>query len=205
MKRVFVLLLLSLAACRAMPHDDSVALFNGRDLTGWRQVGDAVWTVENGELVGAIGGGKQSFLVTTSEYSDFVLDLDLKNEMPGNSGIQVRSHQRDDGRVFGYQIEVDPSERAWSGGLYDEGRRAWLVDLKDKPEARAAFKVGEWNHYTIELDGAHIRTWVNGVAVVDATDGVDASGFIGLQVHSGNNTKMRWKNVRLREVFNCTR
>lgn len=175
----------------------AIELFNGRDLSGWRQIGDARWEIENGELIGSIGGGSQSFLATEAEFSDFMLELELKNELPGNSGVQVRSHQNEKGRVFGYQIEIDPSERAWSGGLYDEGRRGWLFDLKDAPEARAAFRNGDWNHYRIELRGNSIRTWVNGVPAVDTTDEADASGFIALQVHSGNNTRMRFRNVRL--------
>ena len=193
-----------LAACAA-PESASpgpaapraLELFNGRDLSGWRQIGDARWEVENGELVGSIGGGSQSFLATEAEFSDFMLELELKNELPGNSGLQVRSHQNDKGKVFGYQIEIDPSERAWSGGLYDEGRRGWLFDLKDAPEARAAFRNGDWNHYRIELRGNRIRTWVNGGPTVDTTDEADASGFIALQVHSGNNTRMRFRNLRL--------
>jgi len=194
-------------SCRSTDNAPSspraVELFNGRDLTGWRQVGDAKWTVVNGELLGETGGGSQSFLVTQREFADFTLELELKNEAPGNSGVQVRSHQDAKGRVYGYQIEIDPSDRAWSGGLYDEARRGWLQDLSDKPEARAAFKLGEWNHYRIELVGAHVRTWVNEVPVVDFVDesptDADASGFIALQVHSGQNTKVRWRNLRVTE------
>lgn len=190
----------ALAACRTTPSSaEAQPLFNGRDLAGWRAIGDAHWSVEEGELVGRVGGGKQSFLVTERDYSDFVLELELKN-LGGNSGVQVRSHQRENGQVYGYQIEVDPSDRAWSGGLYDEGRRAWLVDLKDKPLARAAFKRGEWNHYRIELAGSRIRSWVNGVLVVDAIDNADSSGFIGLQVHSGNDCSMRWRRITLRPL-----
>lgn len=178
----------------------SRALFDGTTLAGWRAIGDARWTVEDGCIVGAIGGGKQSFLVTEKEYGDFVLDVDLQNELPGNSGVQVRSHQRENGAVFGYQIEIDPSPRAWSGGLYDEGRRAWLADLSKDPLARAAFTPGKWNHYRIECLGPHVRTWVNGTRCVDALDPIDAAGFIGLQVHSGRDTKVRWRNFELREL-----
>ncbi len=199
MRFMRALLLTSLGAC-ATPEPlapQSLALFNGRDLSGWREIGDARWEVDGGELVGSIGGGSQSFLATQAEYSDFVLELELCNELPGNSGIQVRSHQNDKGRVYGYQIEVDPSERAWSGGLYDEGRRGWLVNLEGRAEARAAFRKGEWNRYRIELRGIRIRTWVNDISIVDTTDDADASGFIALQVHSGNNTHIRFRNVRL--------
>lgn len=187
-----------LAGCTAAPQQPTaIELFNGRDLSGWRELGDARWEVDSGELVGSIGGGSQSFLATEREFSNFVLELELKNELPGNSGVQVRSHQNEKGRVYGYQIEIDPSERSWSGGLYDEGRRGWLFDLKERPEARAAFRRGEWNHYRIELRGHHIRTWVNGVPAVDTTDDADATGFIALQVHSGNNTRVRFRSVRL--------
>ena len=186
------------AACHATSeHTTCADVFNGRDLSGWRAVGDAKWSVDDGCIVGAIGGGHQSFLVTEKSFADFTLDVDLLNEMPGNSGIQVRSHQKETGQVFGYQIEIDPSERAWSGGLYDEGRRAWLQDLSKNPAARAAFNVGDWNHYKIECIGPHIRSWVNGVACADFVDEMDKDGFIGLQVHSGDNTRMRWRNFEL--------
>ncbi|MBK7876841.1 MAG: DUF1080 domain-containing protein [Planctomycetes bacterium] len=175
-------------------------LFDGTTLTGWRAIGDARWTVEDGALVGAVGGGRQSFLASETEFADFVLDVDLKNELPGNSGIQVRSHQNAKGAVYGNQIEIDPSARAWSGGLYDEGRRGWLADLSKDPLARAAFRPGEWNHYRIECIGPHVRTWVNGTPCVDTLDPIDASGFLAFQVHSGNDTKLRWKNAELREL-----
>lgn len=183
----------------ALPRPSN-ALFDGKTLAGWREVGDATWTVEDGQLVGAVGGGKQSFLVTEKEYADFVLDVDVRNELPGNSGIQVRSHQDAKGVVFGNQIEIDPSARAWSGGLYDEGRRGWIADLAKDSAARAAFKRGEWNHYRIECVGPHVRTWVNGTRCVDALDPLDDAGFIGLQVHSGKDTKVRFANFELREL-----
>lgn len=204
--RALLIVLLALAACRVSAPSETgtresrIELFNGRDLSGWREVGDAVWRVENGELVGEVGGGAQSFLVTEREFGDFRLELELRNDGPGNSGVQVRSHQKPSGQVYGYQIEIDPSSRAWSGGLYDEGRRGWLQNLADNDAARAAFKLGEWNRYRIELVGPRIRTWVNDVPVVDFTDDADASGFIALQVHSGKTTRMRWRRIELVEL-----
>ena len=200
-----IVLALACAACRATDElqasveSSSVELFNGRDLTGWRQVGDAKWTVDDGCILGAIGGGHQSFLVTERTFGNFTFEVDVKNELPGNSGIQVRSHQKATGQVFGYQIEIDPSARAWSGGLYDEGRRAWLQDLAKNPAARAAFKPGEWNHFKIECMGSRIRSWINGVACADFVDEMDKDGFIGLQVHGGNDTRVRWRHFELVE------
>lgn len=178
----------------------AVEIFDGHTLTGWRLLGDADYSVEDAAILGVVGGGGQSFLVTERSFGDFVLDVELRNEDAGNSGIQVRSHVRDSGRLYGYQIEIDPSERAWSGGLYDEARRGWLDDLSDNEPGRAAFRPGEWNHYRIACVGPCIRAWVNGVPTADHMDTADLSGVIGLQVHSGNNTRVRWRGFVLADL-----
>ncbi|MEW6072771.1 MAG: DUF1080 domain-containing protein [Planctomycetota bacterium] len=178
---------------------EEAVLSTGEGLPGWRALGDAVWTAEDGAILGRAGGGHQSFLVTERSFGDFLLEVDVKNELPGNSGIQVRSHVRENGTLHGYQIEIDPSERAWSGGLYDEGRRGWLQDLAGNDAGRRAFRSGEWNHYRIECVGPWIRAWVNGVPTADCFDPADMEGAIGLQVHSGTDTRVRWRDFRLRE------
>jgi hypothetical protein len=197
--RFAVALAFALAPSCLPSRQPPIALFNGVDLSGWREIGDAQWSVEDGCLVGE-GAAHTSFLVTEREFSDFVLELDLRNESPGNSGIQIRSHQQPDGRVVGLQVEVDPSPRAWSGRLYDEARRGWPADSLDDPRARAAFVPGEWNHFRIECAEARIRTWINGVKVADTYDHLDREGFIGLQVHSGGQTRVRWRNLALSEL-----
>jgi hypothetical protein len=179
------------------PGSETIVLFDGETLAGWTVLGDAIYEVDEGSILGRVGGGGQSFLITDRTFADFRLDVDVKAELPGNSGIQVRSHVDDDGRLYGYQIEIDSSERAWSGGLYDEGRRGWLDDLSEDAHARTAFRTGEWNHYRIECLGPTIRAWVNGIKTADFVDDVDAEGVIGLQVHSGNNTRVRWRNLGL--------
>jgi hypothetical protein len=182
------------------------SLFNGKDLKGWNQKnGKAKYAVVNGEIVGTtVANTPNSFLCTDVDYGDFILELDLKIENM-NSGIQFRSlslPDYKDGRVHGYQMEVDPSSRAWSGGIYDEGRRDWLYIPDVNPEGKKAFKVGDWNKYRIEAIGPVIRTFVNGVPVAHLIDDLTAKGFIALQVHSiGGNVKegmtVRWKNIRI--------
>jgi hypothetical protein len=176
-------------------------LFDGT-LKGWKKVGGgATYQVEGDSIVGRVGPGSNTFLRTEKEYANFVLTLDMKLDVPSNSGIQFRSHQRDgDGRVFGYQAEIDPSPRAWSGGIYDEGRRGWLDDLKDHPKAQAAFRVAGWNNYKIQAQGPWLRTWVNGVPCANLIDTADAQGFIALQVHSAKKGQIRWRNIRIREL-----
>ncbi|MCP3903582.1 MAG: DUF1080 domain-containing protein [Planctomycetes bacterium] len=176
-------------------------LFDGHTLAGWRVVGGgATYAVEDGAIVGTVGPGPNTFLRTEREFGDFELRLEVRLEVPGNSGVQFRSHQRDDGRVYGYQCEIDPSERAWSGGIYDEGRRGWLASLADEPVARGAFRLDGWNAYVIRAEGARLRTWVNGVPCADLVDGADARGFVALQVHSGTQGRIRWRRIRLREI-----
>lgn len=182
------------------------ALFDGSTLDGWAQRGGkASYTVEDGCIVGrTVPNQPNSFLCTDKEYRNFILKAEFKIDRELNSGIQVRSHSLADyknGQVHGYQVEIDPSERAWTGGIYDEGRRGWLVDLKDKPEARAAFKQGEWNHLSIHCDGDTILTSLNGVEVATLTDSMTPTGFIALQVHGVGDRKepleVRWRNIQI--------
>ncbi len=182
-------------------------LFNGKDLSGWKQLnGKALYEVKNGEIIGkTVANTPNSFLVTEKEYGDFILTLDLLVESDMNSGIQFRSESKPDvqnGRVHGYQCEVDPSSRAWSGGIYDEARRGWLYTNEINPAAKTAFKVGKWNSYKIECIGNSIRTWLNGKAVAWVIDDMTPKGFIALQVHSIRNKAqegqiIRWKNVMI--------
>jgi type 1 glutamine amidotransferase len=183
------------------------SLFDGKTLSGWTQKnGKAKYTVEDGAIVGTtVLNSANSFLCTEKMYTDFILELEFLVEPGMNSGIQIRSHSYKDYnnyRVHGYQVEIDTAKRAWSGGIYDEGRRGWLFDLKDKPEAQAAFKQNQWNHYRIEAIGDRIRTWVNGVPAADLTDDMTAKGFIALQVHSSKEAdkKIKWRNIRIQDL-----
>ncbi len=191
-------------------------LFNGKDLKGWVQYnGKAHYTVEHGEIVGrTVPDQPNSFLSTEKLYGDFILELDLKVDTNMNSGIQFRSEQHDQNdhcvvadlhtpnRVHGYQMEIDPSTRQWSGGVYDESRRGWLYPLEYNEAAKKAFKNNAWNHYRIECIGNNIRTWVNGIACAHVIDDMTPKGFISLQVHEIKNPKdagqeVRWKNIRI--------
>jgi hypothetical protein len=185
-------------------------LFNGKDLNGWKAVaGKATFTVQDGIIEGsAVFGTGNTFLITEELYGDFILELDLKiSHISSNSGIMTRGQydpagQGGKGLVYGYQVEADPTPRAWSGGIYDEARRGWFYPLDLNPAAKAAFKLGEWNRYRIEVLGNTIKTWVNGQEVAYFVDDLDARGFIGLQVHSIQNKedegrKTYFRNVRI--------
>ncbi len=187
-------------------------LFDGKTTKGWIQRGGkAPYTVENGVLVGTcVDKEPNSFLCTEKEYDDFILEAEVNTE-GSNTGIQFRSHstpQYMDGRVHGWQMEIDPSPRAWTGGIYDEARRMWLYPTFINPNGRAAYKGnGNWNKYRIEAIGNTIRTFVNGVPVSHLVDTLVEKGFIALQVHSIQKPedigkKVRFKNVRIKTGAN---
>lgn len=192
---------------RQKEKDGFVRLFDGKSINGWVQRGgEAVYTVEGEAIVGrTVLNTPNSFLCPDGEYDNFVLEFEVKLNSDLNSGVQIRSHSTPEyreGRVYGYQVEIDPSPRGYSGGIYDEARRGWLQSPESNPEAVGAFKAGEWNAYTVEAVGDRIRTWVNGVAVADLVDGVDRSGFIGFQVHSAEKAglEVRWRNIWLKKL-----
>ncbi|MDT0642792.1 DUF1080 domain-containing protein [Zunongwangia sp. F363] len=182
-------------------------MFNGKDISGWTQKnGKAKYDVKDGAIVGTtVSGTPNSFLTTDKKYDDFILELDFKADPSMNSGIQIRSESRPDyqnNRVHGYQVEIDPSDRAWSGGIYDEARRGWLYPLNLNTSAQSAYKEDDWNHYRIEAIGDTIQTWVNGVAAANLVDDKTKEGFIALQVHAiGDDEEpgkqIMWKNVRI--------
>lgn len=182
-------------------------LFNGKDLSGWKQLnGKAKYQVKDGMIIGTtVSNQPNSFLATEKEYGDFILELEFKVDSPMNSGIQFRSESSpdyQDGRVHGYQLEIDPSPRQWSGGIYDEARRGWLYPMEYNPVAKAAFKNGQWNKYRLECIGNTIRSWVNGVAAAHLIDDMTAKGFIALQVHAVGKPEeaglqIRWRNIRI--------
>lgn len=200
-------LLLAMIVATAQAGSDWQPLFNGKDLQGWKQLnGKAKFEAINGEIVGTtVTGEPNSFLTTERDYGDFIIELELLVDTAINSGIQVRSLSRpayQHGRVHGYQVEIDPSARAWSGGLYDEARRGWLYTLELNPAAKKAFKNNQWNKYRVECIGHSIRTWVNGVPAAHVIDAETSSGFIALQVHSIADEKLagkqiRWRNIRI--------
>ncbi|MFD2291124.1 DUF1080 domain-containing protein [Mariniflexile gromovii] len=195
--------------CANTPKDTTpwVNLFDGKTLNGWHQKGgEAKYEVKDGAIVGStVHDTPNSFLTTDKMYGDFILELDYKVDSTMNSGIQIRSNSflyYKDGRVHGYQVEIDPSERAWSGGIYDEARRGWLSTMDNNPEAQKAFKQNDWNHYRIEAIGDTIKTWINNVPASHLIDDKTATGFICLQVHSIKpdkkaGTEIIWKNIKI--------
>ncbi|OFY51088.1 MAG: hypothetical protein A2Y87_09965, partial [Bacteroidetes bacterium RBG_13_46_8] len=203
----FMYFLVFFLPASAMAEEPWVELFNGKDLSGWVQRnGSAVYRVEKGEIAGrTVTGSPNSFLCTTADFSDFILEFEVKKDCVLNSGVQIRSNsypQFENGRVYGYQVEIENKpERRWSGGIYDEARRGWLYDLSSNMAGGNAYRFEGWNKYRIEAFGPSIKVWVNGVPAAHLIDDMTPSGFIGLQVHSiGKDSAMEGLEVRWRDI-----
>lgn len=184
-------------------------LFNGKNFNGWTKLnGTAEYKIVDGTIVGiSKTNTPNTFLATKKLYSDFILEFEFKVDEGLNSGVQFRSNSLKslrDGRVHGYQFEIDPSKRAWTGGVYDEARRGWLYALAGYPSAQKAFKNGEWNKARIEAIGNVIRTWVNDIPCANVLDDMTPSGFVALQVHSIKDASAEGKTIAWRNINICT-
>jgi hypothetical protein len=180
----------------------------GKNLNDWEKVGgNATYSLEDGVITGtAVLNSPNTFLTTKKSYSDFVLEYEMYVNSDMNSGVQIRSNidpNYRNGVFHGYQVEMDPSDRGFTGGIYDEQRRGWLYPLSRNEKARSALKRAAWNHFHIEVIGNTINTWVNGVHCARLVDDMTASGRIGLQVHSVSETsglegaEVKWRNLRI--------
>jgi glucose/arabinose dehydrogenase len=209
------LLLLSLALTLSARAADApwISLFNGRDLTGWKIVAKsdpANAVVEDGVMVLRQRPNtiEHTFVTSEKKYGDFILELDVKDDPGFNSGILLRCADAPADakvRLNGYQVKIDNTARAWTGGIFDDfgGNWKWLYDLKDDARARAAFKLGEWAHFRIECFGSNLRVWINGVPTCNLIDGKYREGYLAFKIHAvGKSPKagqaaIRFKNIRI--------
>ena len=208
MKRYLLCLSFILLVGLLQAQDGWQELFNGTDLDNFTQLnGNAEFRIQDYAIVGVSKlGTPNSFLATKKAYGDFILEFEVLVDNGLNSGVQFRSESKadyKDGRVHGYQCEIETSARKWAGGIYDEARRAWLYPLSRNEKGRQAFVSGQWNHYRIEAIGPYLRTWINGIQCANLVDNLTSEGFIAFQVHSiGDKAlegkKVRWKNIKIK-------
>lgn len=175
------------------------SLFNGKNLKGWNIHGTEKWYVEDGLLVCESGPDKEyGYLSTTKNYDDFELELEFLQEADGNSGVFFRS-TFEGTKVSGWQVEVAPPNRD-TGGIYESYGRGWLARIPDEKEN--ILRMGEWNNMRIRVEGGRVTTWLNGQQMVDLEDDkiAQGKGAIALQIHDGGGIKVKWRNMRVREL-----
>ena len=180
-------------------NTESVSLFNGVDLSGWTIHGTEKWYVEDGDLVCENGSDNEyGYLSTDEYYDDFILTLEYKQESNGNSGVFFRSTL--DGIIInGWQVEISPPGHD-TGGIYESYGRGWL--LKPEPIKDKSLKYGDWNSMKIMVKGDNVKTWLNGVEMININDQKigEGKGSIALQIHAGDDVKVRWRNIKLEKL-----
>jgi len=220
-----------IAGCASEPATDAdaggagecPALFDGESLDGWTMVGDADARVEDGTIVGsAVMEEGNSFLRTDEVFSDFDLELTFSIDEGFNSGVQFRSAQAEDtlrfdhqagngdryirvtppGTVYGYQAEIDPTDRGWTAQLYEESGRGWLQTFEQEP-SRLLIQPGLWHHMRIRAEGDSLKTWLDGQHIASMRDTMASAGFVALQVHTVYNEADVGKSVRFRNIRLC--
>jgi hypothetical protein len=187
----FVLAAVTLGDDRPLntPPPGFIALFNGKDLTNWKNEGKAKghWTVEDGILR---YDGNGDSLVTEKPYGDIELYVDWKIGKGGDSGIYLRGNPQ-------VQIWDNP---VGSGGLFNNEKNP------NKPTKVADRPVGEWNTFHIVIRGDKVTVDLNGERVVDnvtmenytdRSKPLPATGTIELQ-HHGN--PLEFRNIYLKEL-----
>jgi len=209
MKRCGLFLSLTLAAFaqRAdrpkLPGEDWVSLFNGKDLTGWTEIGKEKWWVEDETIRGQGITKDYGYLKTEKNYVDFHLSLRFKCEGDGNSGVFFRVDFKPGTADVsqGPQFEIDCTVGHHTGGVYDVGRQ-WIV--WPAPENETVVRHGDWNDYQLKVEGNRYISRLNGVLMVDFTDpkpNMKAhDGGIALQLHSGGRGNMRFKDIYVRDL-----
>jgi 3-keto-disaccharide hydrolase len=181
-----------------------VALFNGTNLSGWKNNGDEKWVVEDGTILCESAANKYGYLTTEKTYRDFDLRLKFKGEAAGNSGVffhaRIIGMDPDHGPdIEGMQVEVDPNVGKHTGGLYESGGRGWVA--MPTPQGEKALKPGEWNDLEVSVRADHIVTRLNATTVADYKDATPkfTDGVVGLQIHTGGGVRMRWKDIFILE------
>ncbi len=215
MMRYLLQVLVILLACAGHGNCDEpepwIPLFNGKDLDGWKIVAlsdPAPAVVEDGVLVlrQRRKTVEHTFVTTDRKYTDFILELDLKDDPGFNSGILLRcvdAPANANVRLNGYQVKIDNTPRAWTGGVFDDfgGSWQWMFDLSDDARARSAFKLGQWSHFRIECLGPEIKVWVNGIPTCLLIDGKYREGYIAFKIHAiGDNPKAGKSAIRFKDI-----
>lgn len=193
--------------CSALNAGQAFPLFDGKTFKGWDGDTNKTWRIEDGMIIGGDGKTKvpqNEFIATTRNYTNYVLRLKFK--LTGtdgfvNSGVQYHSQRiPNHNEMKGYQADLG---EGWFGAIYDESRRNKVMARPEEADVKKAVKLNEWNDYEVQTQGRRTILKINGVQMVDYTEAdesIPQFGRIGLQIHGGGTTEVRFKNVKIEEL-----
>jgi len=168
------------AACRPTdPAAEWKPLFNGRDMTGWEQVGGSHWEVKDGLLIGRQGeGNAPGDLFSTESFDDFELRVNYRMVWPGNSGVWYRYQAAN--KTFQADILEYKKPFALTGTLYCPGKMFLTINTDASKFDREGF-----NTLVIRAAGRRQMIFLNGHLVGDVYDDTSDRGKVGFQIHAG--------------------
>ena len=184
----------------------AISIFDGKTFNGWEGDTNKTFKIVDGAIVGGTLKEKiprNEFLCTTRNYTNFILTLKFKLVGEGaNAGVQFRTKRiPNHHEVSGYQADMGDPE--WWGCLYDESRRNKILAKSDAAAVNKVLKRNDWNEYKIKANGKQITQWINGVQTIDYTEkdpGIDESGVIAVQIHSGPPSEAWYKDITIEEL-----
>lgn len=201
LRTIIVVATASIAWAQAPAGSSWVSLFNGKDLSGWVEVGKEKWTVEEAAIRGRAVTKEYGYLRTEKTYKDFELALRFRCQADGNSGVFFHTDFKPGTADVskGLQIEIDQTLNHHTGGIYGDGRQ-WVV--WPAPENENVVRRNDWNDLLIKVVGNRYIARLNGVLMVDFTDPSPKSfdGYIALQLHSGGVGDMTFKEIYVRDL-----
>jgi hypothetical protein len=177
---------------QSLAAEEWTPLFNGKDTTGWKVVGEAKADVVDGVLVGKQKSPAGGNIFTEAEYDNFELRFTYKIDWPANSGIWFRF----DGKGYQFDILKYKNPVAYSGTLYCPGKMFITTNLNEELENKDG-----WNEGQIYANGDHLILWLNGTKVGECRDDTLSNGTIGIQVHGGagfTNMAIHLKKMEIR-------
>ncbi len=172
-------------------------LMDGKTLSGWHAVGDGVWTVEEGVIVGRAHKEKlYGLLVSNEAYEDFTVRFKFKC-LTGDSGFYIRTIIKEPEKAHGLQVQVGPVGSG-TGGVYESYGRGWIEKPSSELQTQL-LKTDDWNEMTIDAHGDHIVVWVNGTKTAELkNDPSRRKGHFALQMHAGCEMTVYFKDIEIK-------
>ena len=179
---------------------ETVSLFNGKDLTGWKK---AKYVVEDGVLV--CQGGN---LVTEKQYTNYIFEFDFLLPPGGNNGLGIHYPGSGDAAYSGMELQILDNSHPRYAKLKDYQFHGSLYTLQAAKRGHLK-PVGEWNHEKVTVDGPLVKVELNGVVILDANlDELNkqkpkhkgAQRRSGHICFAGHGAPVKFKNITIKEL-----
>lgn len=172
-------------------------LFDGKTLTGWHTQGPGTWSVTEGRIH-AVNPQKQwGHLVTNKTYRDGYVRMHFLNKY-GNSGLYVRGAESGIYGVKGMQVDLGAPHKDGSVMRVTDSTFTWFAEITKAVDS-GYLKADDWNELAVDVQGANIKTYINGKPIWSGTNvaGIATAGVLALQLHSGDDNDIYFRDLEI--------